>query len=1027
MPSFTRSGSGGSEGNESASRVSYDDSSPPLGRRFSFGRWAHGGASRPPRDSFRSSTSSSASSIRGDSKRMQDAFKSSFKRGVTKMLAYEDIGTFEKESLKNASSKGSYSIEVDVDDNFNGEERVKMTSSNNALSKLLKFTENVVSSDVQQSGVDKSTFMDVLLAIEWRSNTCLSLPVTLAFFCLFVVFFQRHFANSRVYLQESSLRIHLTDGAAGMQGPDDIYDYLSGTFFPFLWSCPNIVGNLSETLPTRNLVLAGASVTTSWGAQEECSGSRLFGVACPDDTAWVPDSGSGWVQLSRRLEGRAAANSTHIEAGRGYDGSLPAGGNDRIAPWPIDGAAHASTSGGAPDGRRAKVVEAYWGDLLPAEHGKPTTYEYTFPVTMSLEEVTTFVQESLRDAQVIRPDVRYFRAETIVTNEYMGDGLVTHLQVTFLFNRVGTIFTEAKFQTISLTFAASPLAFLGWTICLVFETFNLIRQMIAAKLAGKFRDYWSVHNIIDTWLFVCAWIIMAVFVYDRILMSSFKAEWESIEERRHAAGEGELEEINRQWYNTLSSMADQCGFVGSYLLIFVADYHIFFIVRILLASRGQARLALVVTTMSRGLVDMLHLGVVIAIIFVPYTISGHILFGRQLEEFSTLGGSLGYLLQMLFQRNYEWSMLTEASLIAAGLWVITFMVLVVLVLTNLVLAMVFDIYAHVRSGMDEKDTVLRSFRLITNKFRNLSVWVRTMDLLRAIQGLDAGSNIDKDALLSLFPHMCQVQVDSIFDDAKRLLTTTVSRQNQKYLLPEAIACMLIHIDALRESLEDLYTEREESARSGSPCVRGGRAPEPDAQHPPWIGFGLLPHLKEEVGNLDALCQELADIEGMLQGCGSEGLRTIAAERLTHDNRGSGIGYSSGAFSTGSFSGSSTAGEGVALARPTSPAPAASEASAAPSPRIFAVATAAPGLASVGGSDTAPRNDRAASFHAGAAPAGHCADAPPTTGSPAAHIVLDVQTREADDYIEEAMGGQEFPTEPPAGTHEDITVNLELSV
>lgn len=824
------------------------------------------------------------------------------------LLNYENITVFEK-SATDARASGRGRISVSANPKLTGEERLQSATSAKAFAKLLKFTENVLCKDVQTSGVDKDTMMEVLLANERRSKTCLALPITLAFFCSFVAFFQRHYSSSSVYLQETSLRFHLTDAASNMHALDDIYTYLSGTFFPVLWSCTNTPGNKSGLLPTRHLVLAGASLTTSWGSMEACEGNPPQGNLCPDADAWTPETGSGWVKLNRRLSPVVSAStgsgirrsslsalptsrstiegleSTEAFAGFASEEALPEQ-PELLMATPAEGsrAAARSTSPASELSplpataallpafpRRTKLLEGYLGDVLPPPYGEPFIYSYTLPATLALQEVSSFT-ESLRTNQVIRRDTRYLSVEAIVWNEGMENGLVTRVEVTFLFNRGGTIFTDVRFQTETSGVIASLGAFIGWVACLLIETFSLLQQMLAAKFAGRLREHWStLHHVVDIVLFAYAWFILAVFVYERALMAECRALWD-VDEQRSGTSASQLEAHDGDWYDSLASIVRKDGNVDNVLMILVADYHILFILRILLASRGQARLALVVSTMSRGLVDMLHLAVVIAIIFAAYMVSGHVMFGRNLEDFSTLKGALGYLLHILFQREYDWNGLTEQWFYTSGFWCITFLLMIVLVLTNLMLAMVFGIYAEIRSGMDENDTVIRSSQLIMNRLKNMSDWVSNVDMLRAINSVKSETTIDRTLLMRFFPHMCKVQLDSLFEDAKRQRMNMMTKQHHNVLLPETIACTLLSVDSLRRAVKTVSENKKAdlNARKGFHRARGTNAAvsalDDDAQ-PVWLRCGLMPHLEQQVAELHALSRQLDEMVGSLENPG----------------------------------------------------------------------------------------------------------------------------------------------------------------
>merc|ERR1719316_2159742 len=104
------------------------------------------------------------------------------------------------------------------------------------------------------------------------------------------------------------------------------------------------------------------------------------------------------------------------------------------------------------------------------------------------------------------------------------------------------------------------------------------------------------------------------------------------------------------------------------------------------AFSAQARLALVTQTLSRSFLDISHFGIVFLAIFSSYAIMGNLLFGREVQGFSTFGRSMNSCFLVLMGDFEYMEQMQEVGRYISRLWFWTFMVLVFLIMLNMVLA-----------------------------------------------------------------------------------------------------------------------------------------------------------------------------------------------------------------------------------------------------------------------------------------------------------------------------------------------------
>merc|ERR1719277_1217872 len=107
------------------------------------------------------------------------------------------------------------------------------------------------------------------------------------------------------------------------------------------------------------------------------------------------------------------------------------------------------------------------------------------------------------------------------------------------------------------------------------------------------------------------------------------------------------------------------------------------------------------------------------IIFFAYAISGHVLFGRRMEEFSTFLGAFSDCFEIVMEREFPWDKFSEQDLLTSLVWVWSFTMLVVLVLVNIFLAMIFDSYGDVRSSVGDAATIWRTTKHLILQIKHM--------------------------------------------------------------------------------------------------------------------------------------------------------------------------------------------------------------------------------------------------------------------------------------------------------------------
>jgi len=565
---------------------------------------------------------------------------------------------------------------------------------------------------------------------------------------------------------------------------------------------------------------------------------------------------------------------------------------------------HTGEYDGVAEPRQLRQTRTEFGTFgwIPYAYVTTDVWEYVFPMSLPQEEAFRTLDAWQEDAIIDRGTL-FFGVEVMFRNPTMPvSGLLTHCFINFIFSRGGHIYVEVTMQSLVLSNSRlSVLAFAFiWISTLIVNSISTPARLCAAWKRGGWSSVTAhlkrLWNILEWFLISCGWIIVVAFMAERYGMMKFDDHWDDYTDGRrsyyrnaaaspnNAQAAAALQDYDRKWFDQIRENIMNTGNIDVWLQVIVAHYHNFLIWRFFIASRGQPRLAMYLKTIFDAATDLLHLGVVIGIIFIAYVVSGHILFGRRLESFSTLEGSLAYCIQIVLQKEFDYQTLTMQDFWTVSVWVWSFVILIVLVLVNMVLAMIFDTYADVRNNLNDSDTMFHTIQTIFKQVKLYSVWISNRDLVMAVKKMQ-GEQVTAGKLREQVPGISNVQVQHLFDAAKIKLETLMTKGN-KNALPEAVASILIGVDELKAGVKVMAGEerpREASMIDGgvdSASMENYEAPgsaqptprlttsEIPSEGPLWLRQGLLPHLRRQEKFMD---QVHAEIQGIDQKIKSKGV------------------------------------------------------------------------------------------------------------------------------------------------------------
>jgi len=129
-------------------------------------------------------------------------------------------------------------------------------------------------------------------------------------------------------------------------------------------------------------------------------------------------------------------------------------------------------------------------------------------------------------------------------------------------------------------------------------------------------------------------------------------------------------------------------------------YTVILMARFFKGFRGQPRIALISKTLALASVDLVHYYIILATVFVNFSLGGYVLFGAQTYAWSTLHNAANSAFAMTFGK-VDYESLHQVAPVSAAIWFWSYIVIVVFILFNMCISIIVGHYGEVRSSFGE--------------------------------------------------------------------------------------------------------------------------------------------------------------------------------------------------------------------------------------------------------------------------------------------------------------------------------------
>jgi len=344
------------------------------------------------------------------------------------------------------------------------------------------------------------------------------------------------------------------------------------------------------------------------------------------------------------------------------------------------------------------------------------------------------------------------------------------LWIHFSFSNGGGIYYARRLEPVFLELFSGTLNMLidsCWFVVLVITTFFRARLAWRAFLLSELFDHFL--EPFNAW----EWVILMTGwfnVYGFYLMYGITTGVSQSLEKVRSFGwdlSNNSEDLVEEFFNTVSPQVAQLA-----NLRIALDYYVIILMfRFFVSFGAQPRLAFLTKTMRAVTTDMVHFGAVALPAFIAYVVSGTLMFGRKFEGFATLQASFGTCFRISMESEFDWAEWTEDYYWYIAIWTWTFILMVVLLMINMVMAIILDIYNEVRESTRSKDaeTIWTTIFNLCVRLYHFRTWVpeRTLHNSLAAQEDDTPSIIGVNYLKTNFPHMPAREARILYADCNR--------------------------------------------------------------------------------------------------------------------------------------------------------------------------------------------------------------------------------------------------------------------
>jgi hypothetical protein len=309
-------------------------------------------------------------------------------------------------------------------------------------------------------------------------------------------------------------------------------------------------------------------------------------------------------------------------------------------------------------------------------------------------------------------------------------GFYTHLKLRVEFERGGLTAKYLNVKPLGVeVFTSIAVVFIDiiWAVCMVILFVNTLQEWVDSKRRGCLNKVLG-----DPWLgldcLASLWGTVFIIFFLLFILELGKLETKltnipteapmdpALAINASAIARTRLVTERREYRSTIAVMLyylEWCSFLQEYNRLGMFWFVSAIMVRFFRGFAAQPRISTIGRTILRSGQDVFHLGMILLVVFGNFVMGGCILFGPELEAWST-AIKAGRSTFAVVWGSGNWYEMHEVMPMSAILWLFCFIVAVVFILNNIFIAVIIYFHAVVQDeqGGNEGQSLLRQLMLL---------------------------------------------------------------------------------------------------------------------------------------------------------------------------------------------------------------------------------------------------------------------------------------------------------------------------
>jgi hypothetical protein len=705
--------------------------------------------------------------------------------------------------------------------------------------------------------VEKDAVVDIIAEKQMERNSFCTLPFTIFFFVVYTLAMLQHenVGDSGMVQREMTSMlegttyegVQFTSGHKDMGDIDtkeDIYNYWREAVLPlFINPLSGPREDLHRAL-RYNMVIGGVVLQQMRREDRRCSQEYpKLGPFANDSTNPLLQNFScyPWTSEDRSCFGAVDKQLVNGRARMGWCPDQMVFQTGRRLEFVPDGGGTGGASKGANDPTRSTLFSV-------------NMYEFE-GIGRAIEKVTELENEGWIDYQT-----SWVGVQILVLNPDLG--IFVHVTMNVYMPPSGAMLPKVSCQS----FQPEPYQFKAvmaldglYVLCVLWLTFsvarNLFRYCKESKGSDYLKDPW---NILDCTTVGCSYIVIILWMQLLVRLSDVKEKAMAARALEPLPGQ-----TSEQYPQAVADLHEELRDTNQFLQswrIMLCWYTLLVAMKFLESFANQPRLAVVTKTITRAGTDLFHFALVMLAVFMAFCVSGMLLFGRRLHEFSSEQWSINTCFLMMLG-DFTYDDLAREHPVTTAVWFWVYIAVMMLLMLNMLMAIIMDVYTEVKGEASEFAPVWTQIQQICSHAWNVHKGrtVSNSDMLQLLSDMPEEEIDVADLMKKAGPSLSMEQASALIEDSR---TAMENKLNSGVTMSDAmqmVAWTKTAVQKIGKKLDKILQSEEEQEQLFS------GQPSPENETDPNIsGEAHKAYVADAADAIDGIEQRFAKIDAFMK-------------------------------------------------------------------------------------------------------------------------------------------------------------------